>query len=105
MALQRRIVTVLHTDGTVTRNPIRPKVEMHFERTYKVGIGTAFAGDGAATNLYRLAWEVERHSNGAVIKGFDDWLDEIETVDVEVEPVRPTEDAAGSSPSSPSSSG
>lgn len=102
MALTRRIVTVLHSDGHTTRNPIRPKVEMHFERTYKVGIGQAFSGDSAATNLYRLAWEVERHSNGQVIKGFDDWLDGVETVDIEVEGVPPT-DAAAAATSSPSS--
>jgi hypothetical protein len=98
-------MVIAHSDGTVTRHRITPKVEMLFERTYKVGINTAFAGEGGATNLYRLAWEAERaDNNGAVIKEFEGWADEVDTVDVDVEDVRPfvAGASATSSPRSPS---
>jgi hypothetical protein len=88
MALQRRVVVIAYTDGRQERYPLRPAVEMEFERVYKVGLTTAFTGEGGATNLYRLAWLAEK-SRVSSLPLFENWINDVEVVDVEVEEIAP----------------
>jgi hypothetical protein len=109
--MQRRIVVIARTDGTVDRLPVIPKVEMRFERTYKVGVNRAFTGETEnATNLYRMAWELDRDqvaAAGGTALDLDRWIDDIVAVEVELEDIRPTasDPPAAASPSSASSPG
>lgn len=90
MALQRQKVVVAKTDGTVERYPITPKVQTIFERNRHTGLTTGFIGEGAATNMYWLAWEAERAlDNGHITVEFETWLETVEAVDMEVEEIVP----------------
>lgn len=90
MGVQRRIIVIVYLDGRQERIPIRPRLEMHFERTYKVGINRLAEGSEGATNVYRLAWEAVKAQNGhAPMQLLDEWSDTIDVVDIEFEEVAP----------------
>lgn len=99
MALQKRIAVVAYSDGRVERYPISPPVEIQFERTYKVGMGNAFTGDGGTTRLYQLAWEAMRVCPGSgdpqPFPLLEKWVETVDALDVETEDVdvRPFEKA------------
>ena len=85
MALERRSVVILRADGSVAKYRITPKVEMQFERVYKRSLGSI---SGDATAMYQLAWECEKAGNGGeVVKAFDTWAEEVDAIDVVVDPV------------------
>jgi hypothetical protein len=71
-----RIVT---TDETYEA-PVTPKAAINFERHHKVGLVKALSQDMKMEHLYWLAWECTR-SAGRVVKPFDGWLDEIQSVE------------------------
>ena len=97
MALERRVIVLARVDGTVDRLPLVPAVEMRFERTYKIPINKLTDGPEAATNLYRLAWELDADATrkrGGVIPALDQWAEGIEALDFETEPIVPFEKVA-----------
>jgi hypothetical protein len=77
IALQLTVVTADSTE-TVT---ISPKVQVEFERQYRIGIAKAFQDELKVEYLYWLAWK-SIHASGRVVKPFDSWLDDV--VDVQL---------------------
>ena len=60
---------------------VGPKVQVAFEREFKVGLPKAFAADQKMEHLYWLAWKAS-HAAGEVVKPFDGWLDTVQAVEV-----------------------
>lgn len=73
-------LTVVTTGGTDTY-PVTPKVQVEFERQYKVGIASAFQ-DPKVEYMYWIAWKAS-HAAGKVVKPFDSWLEDV--IDVQLE--------------------
>ena len=64
---------------------VGPKIQVAFEREFKVGLPKAFAADQKMEHLYWLAWKCASEaakSGGAAVKPFDGWLDTVESVEV-----------------------
>lgn len=60
---------------------VGPKVQVAFEREFKVGLPKAFSADQKVEHLYWLAWKAS-HAAGEVVKPFDGWLDTVQAVEV-----------------------
>ena len=60
---------------------VGPKVQVAFEREFKVGLPKAFSADQKMEHLYWLAWKAS-HAAGEVVKPFDGWLDTVQAVEV-----------------------
>lgn len=81
ISLSLRVTT---TNG-ISDYQVGPKIQVAFEREFKVGLPKAFAADQKMEHLYWLAWkcaEVEAKSGGPAVKPFDGWLDTVESVEV-----------------------
>jgi hypothetical protein len=68
-------------DGTPNEYPISPKVQVAFEREWKVGLPKAFSNDQKMEHLYWLGWKAQQ-SSGAVVKPFDGWLEGVDSVEI-----------------------
>lgn len=73
-------LTVVTDDFTETV-AVTPKVQVDFERQYKVGIAAAFQ-DPKVEYMYWIAWKA-CHAAGKVVKPFDQWLDTVHDVQIE----------------------
>jgi hypothetical protein len=60
---------------------VGPKVQVAFEREWKVGMPKAFQTEQRMEHMYWLAWKAQQ-SSGVVVKPFDGWLDTVEKVEV-----------------------
>ena len=69
------------TDGRSEDIVVGPKVQVAFEREWKVGLPKAFGADQRLEYVYWLAWKAIKES-GAVVKPFDGWLDTVENVEM-----------------------
>lgn len=81
ISLSLRVTT---TNGT-NDYQVGPKVQVAFEREFKVGLPKAFAADQKMEHLYWLAWKCAEQvakSGGPAVKPFDGWLDTVESVEV-----------------------
>ena len=93
ITLNLRAVT---TEGT-TDYTVGPKVQVAFEREFKIGLPKAFAADQKMEHLYWLAWKcaLEAARNGGpAVKPFDGWLDGVQLVElvgVDEDPLSRTE--------------
>lgn len=85
-------ITIVRDDQTTDTFIVRPKTIVAFERHFKIGLAQAFSRDQKQEHVYWLGWEAER-SSGNVVKPFDQWLDTIESVGLEVDSV-PLEETA-----------
>jgi hypothetical protein len=76
-------LTLRVTDGNGGQNDytVGPKVQVAFEREWKVGMPKAFSTEQKMEHLYWLGWKAQQ-SSGAVVKPFDGWLDTVESVEV-----------------------
>lgn len=74
-------------NGETNEYVVGPKVQVAFEREWKIGLPKAFSADQKMEHLYWLGWKAQQ-SSGAVVKPFDGWLDGVEAVEV-VEGERP----------------
>ena len=79
-------ITLTRDDGTSDTFPVRPKTIVAFERHFKVGLAQAFSRDQKQEHVYWLGWESERAA-GNVVKPFDQWLDTLVSVGIEVDSV------------------
>lgn len=62
---------------------VSPKVQVEFERHYNCGIASAFGGDDMRMeHVYYLAWKAASHLR-KTSKSFDDWLDDVEDIEME----------------------
>ena len=86
MAATMRLV-VEHADGQKITLSVTPGTIVAFERHFSVGL-TALADGGRMEYVYWLAWESERRS-GRIVKLFDEWIDDIASVEPEEEPSLP----------------
>ena len=68
-------------DGDEREYEITPKVQVAFEREFKVGMGKAFQQEQKMEYVYWLAWKAAQ-AEGEVVKPFDGWLDTIKTVEI-----------------------
>jgi len=73
--------------GETSEYTVGPKVQVAFEREWKMGMPKALTNEQRMEHLYWLAWKAQAAS-GAVVKPFDGWLDGVEAVEV-VEVDRP----------------
>lgn len=74
--------------GEVVDVSATPSVIVAFERHFKVGLAGALSADQKMEHVYWLAWK-GMHASGRVVKPFDQWLDTIENVELEVGEARP----------------
>ncbi len=72
---------VTDSNGSSNDYTVGPKVQVAFEREWKVGLPKAFTNDQKMEHLYWLGWKAQQ-SSGAVVKPFDGWLDTVESVEV-----------------------
>jgi len=68
-------------NGDTNDYTVGPKVQVAFEREWKMGMPKALANEQRMEHLYWLAWKATQNS-GAVVKPFDGWLDGVESVEV-----------------------
>lgn len=82
-------LVVVTTEGQRIPAKAGTRVQVAFERQFKVGLGKAIA-DQRVEYLYWLAWEALRRSapDGG-IPPFDTWLDGVEDVELEESDDRP----------------
>jgi hypothetical protein len=68
-------------DGTTNEYSVGPKVQVAFEREWKIGMPAAFSENQKMEHLYWLAWKAQQAS-GAVVKPFDGWLEGVDSVEI-----------------------
>lgn len=81
ITLNLRVTTTHGTDDFV----VGPKIQVAFEREFKVGLPKAFSADQKMEHLYWLAWKCASEAaraGGPPVKPFDGWLDTVESVEV-----------------------
>ena len=78
-------VSVEMVNGDKATLAILPKTIVAFERKFKIGLG-AIATDSKMEYIYWLAWDAS-HVAGQVVKPFDDWLNDVVSVEAEEEEV------------------
>lgn len=78
IGLKLRVVT---TEGELGEFVVTPKVQVEFERHFKIGVGKAFQQEQRVEHMYWLAWKAV-HAAGHNVKPFDSWLDAV--VDVQM---------------------
>lgn len=71
---------VTHT-GETNEYVVGPKIQVQFEREWKIGMPKAFSADQKIEHIYWLAWKATGAS-GAVVKPFDSWIDGLEAVEI-----------------------
>lgn len=60
---------------------VTPKVQVLFEREFKMGLPKAFAAEPRMEHLYWLAWRSVQAA-GDVVKPFDEWLGQVLAVEM-----------------------
>lgn len=60
---------------------VTPRVQVAFEREFKIGLAKAFTNEQKVEHMYWLAWKCV-HASGKSVKPFDNWLDTVKTVEV-----------------------
>jgi hypothetical protein len=72
---------VTTTDGTTNDYAVSPRVQVAFEREFKLGLPQAFTTQQKMEHIYWLSWKAQQ-SSGAVVKPFDGWLETVESVEM-----------------------
>jgi hypothetical protein len=67
--------------GDSNEYQVGPKVQVAFEREWKMGLPKAFSSEQRLEHLYWLGWKAQQAS-GAVVKPFDGWLEAVDSVEV-----------------------
>lgn len=91
--MQRLIANVAYADGRVESISVSPKVQMLYERKYKTSLGRI--AETGITGAFQLAYEAMVAKNhGEVVKLLEDWIEDVEAVELSSEEIRPTKPAA-----------
>lgn len=90
LGLRLRVVT---TAGELGEFPLTPKVQVEFERHFKIGVGKAFQQEQKVEHMYWLAWKAV-HAAGVPVKPFDSWLDDVVDVQMAEDSASPLEETA-----------
>lgn len=69
------------TDGRTRDVVVGPKVQVAFEREWRIGLPKAFGAEQKFEYVYWIAWKALELS-GEVIKPFDGWLEQVENVEM-----------------------
>lgn len=69
------------TEGETTDVVVGPKVQVAFEREWKIGLPKAFGEQQRFEYVYWIAWKALQTS-GTVVKPFDGWLETVENVEM-----------------------
>lgn len=69
------------TEDDAADYEVTPRVQVAFEREFKVGIPKAFSGEQRMEYLYWLGWRSVQES-GKVVKPFNDWLGSVRSVEI-----------------------
>lgn len=69
------------TESGESTYTVGPKVQVAFEREFKVGMPVAFSREQKVEHLYWIAWKAVANS-GEVVKPFDGWLETVEAVEI-----------------------
>jgi len=69
------------TDSSSGEYQVGPKVQVAFEREWKVGLPKAFGDQQRLEHLYWIAWKA-MEASGAVVKPFEAWLDTVQSVEM-----------------------
>lgn len=67
--------------GETNDYQVGPKVQVAFEREWKIGMPKALTNEQRMEHLYWLGWKA-MHTAGVVVKPFDAWLDGVDSVEV-----------------------
>jgi len=68
-------------NGETNEYAAGPKVQVAFEREWKVGMPKALTTDQRMEHVYWLGWKAQQVA-GVAVKPFDTWLDGVESVEV-----------------------
>jgi hypothetical protein len=68
------------TDSGEATYSVTPRVQVAFEREWKVGLPKAFQTELRLEHLYWLGWR-SAQASGDVVKPFDQWLDSVRSVE------------------------
>lgn len=68
-------------NGETTDVQVGPKVQVAFEREWKIGMPRAFGDQQRFEYVYWIAWKA-LHVAGNVVKPFDGWLETVENVEM-----------------------
>lgn len=90
MGLRLRVVT---DEGELGEFAVTPKVQVEFERYFKVGVGKAFQQEQRVEHMYWLAWKAV-HAAGVAVKPFDSWLDSVVDVQMAEDSLSPLDETA-----------
>lgn len=69
------------TDSSSGEYQVGPKVQVAFEREWKVGLPKAFGDQQRLEHLYWIAWKA-MEASGAIVKPFEAWLDTVQSVEM-----------------------
>ena len=68
-------------DGRTRDVAVGPRVQVAFEREWKIGMPKAFGTEQKFEYVYWIAWKA-LEASGEVVKPFDGWLDQVENVEM-----------------------
>lgn len=90
---------ITHLDGTIIEAEGRKVDAIKFERQFHLPISKLFNDDGIFTeHLWFFGWCAEKRDNSE-LASFDDWMEDIEGVEIVTEEEEPTPTDPSSSPS------
>ena len=75
-------LTVMYESGATSTVDVRPRSQIAFERQFDIAIAEAFGDEKGLRfeHIYFLAWHASKAS-----QPFDDWLELVENIDMEVD--------------------
>src|SRR5207244_1213756 len=86
-------VVIGYLDGRIVKYPIRPRTEMQYERSFKVGLNRLGEGNEGVNNVYKLAWLVQKENvndfPGGILPDFEKWADTVDGIEMTKEPILP----------------
>ena len=81
-------LTIHYADGRTIEVKVGPSTQVAFEREHNVGI-VAIATEQKLSHVYWLGWHASKTG-----LGFDEWLETLDSVDVDMSDADPTKPAA-----------
>lgn len=91
-------ITVRLTGDRGGTYPVTPRVQMEFENHFNVSMIAAFSDNPRITHIYWLGWASMKRA-GDPVKLFEEWVDELESIDFNVGGGSPLDGVPSSTPS------
>lgn len=77
-------LTVTYSDGRTEEVVVRPRTQIAFERHYNIAIAAAFDPESSTGMRLEHMYFMAYHASKSAVE-FDDWVDTVDGIDVEVE--------------------